>query len=42
VTPAPSMTIEAPCVLDLRGTTLDLTRHVAVMAIVMEGAGVTE
>jgi len=28
------MTIEAPCVLDLRGTTLDLTRHVAVMAIV--------
>ncbi len=34
MTPAPSATTEASCVLDLRGATLDLTRHVAVMAIV--------
>jgi len=33
VTAAPSVT-EAPYALDMRGTTLDLTRHVAVMAIV--------
>lgn len=33
MTAAPSVT-EAPYALDMRGTTLDLTRHVAVMAIV--------